>query len=33
MIALGAEASMVVIFLPTASLTEVWQDLTASPLT
>src|SRR6476646_1962705 len=24
---------MVVIFLPTASLTEVWQDLTASPLT
>src|SRR6478752_7004956 len=24
---------MVVIFLPTASLTEVWQDRTASPLT
>jgi hypothetical protein len=29
-IALGAEALMVVIFLPTASLTDVWQDRTAS---
>src|ERR1700721_4417053 len=30
---LALSPSMVVIFLPTASLSKVWQDLTASPLT
>jgi len=33
MIALGAEALVVVIFLPTTSLIAVWQERTASPLT